>query len=48
MSDIRDDIDRFLGCLETTRELDEYRIRLIDYINQRCKEIKEDAGYFDQ
>jgi anaerobic ribonucleoside-triphosphate reductase len=47
-SAIRDDIDKFLGCLQTSKELEEYRIKLIDYINEKCKEIKEDAGYYDR
>jgi hypothetical protein len=45
-SDIRDEIDRFLGCLQTSKELEEYRIKLIDYINEKVKSIREDAGFF--
>lgn len=34
--DIREDIDKFLNIVKTTNQLKEYRVKLIDYINQRC------------
>jgi anaerobic ribonucleoside-triphosphate reductase len=43
--DIRDDIDRFLDVLQTTEELEEYRVKLINYINERCKKIAEETGF---
>lgn len=43
--DIRDDIDRFLNTLQTTEELEIYRIKLINYINDTCKFILEEAGF---
>lgn len=43
--DIRDEIDKFLNSLQTIKELEVYKVKLIDYINERCKKIAEDAGF---
>ena len=43
--DIRESIDEFLSIFETSKELEEYRVKLISYINERCKIIKKEAGF---
>jgi hypothetical protein len=43
--DIRDYIDKFLSILETSEELEKNRVKLIDYINERCEVILEEAGF---
>lgn len=45
-SNPKDSISSFFDSLQTSKELDEHKYDLIDYIHEKVKAIKEDAGLF--
>jgi len=45
-SNIKDSIGRVFNALQSSKELEDYSVELINYIHEKVKAIKEDAGLF--